>query len=70
MKKIQVANLIPGQEVALANCRDIERVISREGKNLYRVTFKGGYIVIGRSALAVRVHGRWLSGPHNTTDAI
>ena len=63
--KIQVVQLAPGQEVALANCRNTGRVIRRVAKNLYLVSWNGHEVTIGRNQLGVSVQGRWKFGPAN-----
>lgn len=65
---IKVENLKPGQKVALANCGTLATVISREGKNLYRVSFYDKEVVIPRNQIAVLKDGRWQFGPVNATE--
>lgn len=64
--KIQIQNLVPGQEVALANCVATGRVIRRLKKNLYLVQWKNHEMTMRRSQLAVRFRGQWRIGPVNT----
>lgn len=66
MKQIvKLNNLQPGQQVALANCREPASVVRREGKNLYRVQWQGREFSMPRASLAVCRDGRWQFGPVN-----
>lgn len=66
--KIKTENLKPGQKVALANCFTLATVITREGKNLYRVSYHDQEVVIPRNQIAVLRDGRWQFGPVNATE--
>jgi hypothetical protein len=61
--KIKVASLEPGQEVAIANCVETGRIVSRSEKNLYIVNWRGRNITMRRSELGVKRDGRWHFGP-------
>ena len=67
-----VKALFPGQEVAVANCRDNAIVISRlekvGGQRVYLVSYQGKEIRVGRISLGVRVNGQFKFGPYSTTD--
>jgi hypothetical protein len=62
---IQTTNLKPGQEIGLANCSTPATVVKREGKNLYRVSWKGSEVVLPRNHIAVKRDGRFQFGPVN-----
>ncbi len=65
MKTLKVEQLKPGQEVAIPNCVETARVIRRDAKNLYSVSWKGHEIKMPRTNLAVMYKGRWMTGPYN-----
>lgn len=65
--KVNVKNLVPGQEVGIANCGQLAKVIRREGKNLYRVLWCEKELVLPRNQLAVKVWGLFKFGPFNET---
>lgn len=61
--------LQPGQEVAIANCRETGRVVSRIKNGLYLVAWNGREITMPRKQLGVSVRGQWRFGPHNAISA-
>jgi hypothetical protein len=67
-----VKALFPGQEVAVANCRDNATVISRlekiGGQRVYLVNYQGKEIRVSRNLLGVRVNGMFKFGAYSTTD--
>lgn len=67
-----VKALFPGQEVAIANCKETATVISRLEKvgdqRVYLVRYQGKEMRIGRIQLGVRVNGQFKFGPYTTTD--
>jgi len=57
-----LVNLVPGQIVAVMNCREYGIIIERTGKNLYSVSHpigNGKPVVIRRQALSTYVRGAW-----------
>jgi hypothetical protein len=50
MKK-SIPALVPGQRVAIANCRETGRIVARLGKNRYSVEYLGQIIEICRQNL-------------------
>jgi hypothetical protein len=69
MKKVIIKQLKPGQEVAIPNCVETARVVRRDAKNLYTLTWKGHEIQMPRSQIAVMYLGRWVTGPYNAISA-
>ena len=67
-----VKALFPGQEVAVANCKDNATVISRlekvGGQRVYLVSYQGKEIRVGRNMLGVKVNGQFKFGAYSTTD--
>lgn len=58
--RVLIKSLEVGQEVMLANCREPSVVLERVGKNLYRVSHKGGVVEVSRNQVSVKVNGRWV----------
>lgn len=67
-KIISIKKLFPGQEVSLANCATTGKVISRTGKGLYQVEYKGRICEMNRVQLGVKYLGRFVYGAVNTDD--
>jgi len=58
--KVQIANLQPGDEVGIANCVTLGRVIRRAGKNLYIISWKGSELTLPRNQLLINREGRFV----------
>ena len=66
-KIIKIRTLEVGQDVSIANCSELGKIVKRVKNGLYTVLYQGHEIDMPRTNLAVFVHGFWKFGPYNAS---